>query len=101
MKKMPILILIPMIAIIIAVGVAVAIRLLSSQSAMPAKAGADYPNPLESTQESKPSTFLGKLLGGATPSPTPATAVDFSNELKATYDDGGQSDLDSLDTSGL
>jgi len=100
MKKTPVFILVPMIAVIVAVGVAVAIRLLSPQSAMPAKAGSDYPNPLAG-ESAKPSTFLGKLLGGATPTPTPATAADLSDELKATYDDGGQSDLDGLDTSGL
>jgi hypothetical protein len=98
MRKMPLQLLIPMIAIMIVVGVAAAYRLYSSSSAVPAKAKEEYPNALTNTQETKPSTFLGGLGGAAkaTPTPTPGSTNDLSTELKATYDDGGQAELDAL-----
>jgi hypothetical protein len=100
MKKMPPILLIPMIAIMIVVAVAAAYKLLSPSSAMPAKAKEEYPNPLSKTQVSKPSSFLGGLLGGgqATPTPDAVSADDFANELKNTVDDGGSSELDALKT---
>lgn len=85
-----------MIAILLAVGVAGAIKLMSPENTTPVKATLEYPNPFKE-EPKKPSTFLGKLMGGkGTPTPTPGTAIDLSQELKATFDDGGQSDLDAL-----
>lgn len=104
-KKTPWLFIIPTIALLIAVGVATAVKLLSPQNAIPAKATLEYPNPYSKTDLKKPSTFLGKLLG-TNPTPaqaSPASAADLSRELKDTVDDGGVSDLDMLqkDASGL
>lgn len=95
MKKPSLLFVIPLIAVMLAVAVAVTIKLLSRESTMPVKAGGEFPNPLVQ-QESKPSSFLGGLLGKATPTPTPSSATDLSRELNATVDDGGTSELDSL-----
>lgn len=103
MRKIPLLFLIPVIALFVVVVIAVTIRLLSKESTTRVKAGSEFPNPLVQ-QESKPSSFLGGLLGGkATPTPTPATASDLSRELNATVDDGGAGDLNALqeEASGL
>lgn len=105
-KKTPLLFIIPAVALFIAIGVATAVKLLSPENAMPAKAApAEYPNPYGKMDGKKPSSFLGKLLG-TNPTPTSApssAAADLSRELKDTVDDGGASDLETLqeDASGL
>lgn len=101
-QKTPLLILIPMIAVFIVVGAAVAIKLLSPENAMPTKAADEsvrrYPNLLQRDEGKKPSSFMGRFLGGnPTPTPTPATADDLSRELKNTVDDGGAMDFDKLE----
>jgi len=94
---MPLVFLIPMIALLVAVGVATGIKLLSADSPAPAKVVGEYPNPL-TAESGKPDTFLGMLFSGKpTPSPSTATASDLSRELEATVDDGGASELDALE----
>lgn len=96
MKKLPLLFVIPMVALFIVIIVAVAIRLSSKDSTPPVSTGAEFPNPMTQAQ-AKPASFLGGLLGkNATPTPTPATAMDLSQELKNTADDGGAGELDAL-----
>lgn len=104
-KKTPWLFIIPGVALLVAVGVATAVKLLSPDNAMPVKAALEYPNPYSKTDLRRPSTFLGKLLG-TNPTPTQAaadSAADLSRQLKDTVDDGGASDLNTLqqDASGL
>ncbi len=93
--KMPLLFLIPMIAIILVVAGAALVRMLSRPATEVAQT-TEYPSLDESTN--KPSSFLGKLFGGGTtPAPTPASSDDLARELKNTVDDGGQSDFDALE----
>lgn len=92
--------MIPAAALLAAVGVATALKLLSPENAMPAKAASvprQYPNPFTEADGKKPSSFLGKLLGtNPTPTQEPSSAADFSRSLKDTVDDGGTSELDAL-----
>lgn len=104
-KSSPLLYIIPVIALFIAVGVAVGVKLLSPENSIPAQAALEYPDPYGKTDLKRPSSFLGKLLG-TNPTTTPIgtnSAADLSRELKETVDDGGQSDLDALtqDAAGL
>lgn len=89
-----------MIAVALVVGGAVVLKLLSANPS--SSTGGTFPNSVGQTT-GKPASFLGGLLGGTTPSPTPATSADLSRELKNTVDDGGATELDSLqsDTSRL
>ncbi len=88
---------VPMIALVIALGVATAVKLLPRPE-VAAPQASEYPNPFGEEASSQPSTFLGTLFNPAeTPSPTPASSLDLSNELKTTVDDGGQSDFDALE----
>lgn len=98
MKKMPLLIIIPLIAVLVIVSVAMGVKVLSPKPEVKITKSTEFPNPLKDAEVSKPSSFLGGLFGqkSPTPSPTPATASDLSKELKNTYDDGGQADLDAL-----
>lgn len=97
MKKLPLLFLVPMIALIVALGVATAVKLLPPPETEVTQT-AEYPNPFAEDTASQPSTFLGKLFNPPqTPSPTPASSLDLSNELKTTVDDGGKSDFDALE----
>lgn len=101
MKKTPFIIAVPMIAVALVVGGAVLWKMLSPASST--TTGGEFPNSVGSQTTGKPASFLGGLLGGSTPSPTPASSADLSRELKNTVDDGGTSDLNALkqDASGL
>ena len=98
MKKLPLLITIPLIVVLLVVVAAMSIRMFGTQSTTSVKTGATFPNSVTNTDVGQPSTFLGGMFGktNATPTPTPATAADLSRELKDTYDDGGQAELDEL-----
>lgn len=92
---MPLLFLIPMIAIMVVVAVGAVIRVMSRPET-PVTTAPQFPNPLDEST-SKPSSFLGRLFGGGTtPAPTPASSEDLSRALKDTVDDGGQSDFEAL-----
>lgn len=108
-KKTPLLFIIPTVALLVAVGVATTVKLLSPENAMPAEAAPrEYPNPYGKMGSNKPSSFMGKLLG-KNPAPMDqsatgtASAAELSRELKDTVDDGGASDLKTLeeDATGL
>ena len=116
MKKAPLIVIIPALAIVVVLLIAMGIKMFGSSAApsSPPVAGkgapAEYPNSIASSGDSgKPSNFMGNLFvvpqAKQTPAPTPVpeTAVDMSTILKGTYDDGGQSDLDALakDVQGL
>lgn len=95
MKRAPLLFTIPVIAIVAVLAIVFGYKILSARPVSMVKN--EFPNSIGSETSKKPKSFLGGLFqSGATPSPTPATAVELSNELKSTYDDGGQSDLDSI-----
>jgi len=97
MKKMPMMLLVPMIALVAVVSIATAVRLLPRPQQQ-APVATQYPNPFGNDETTQPATFLGKLLNPAsTPSPTPASSNDLSSELKTTVDDGGESDFDALE----
>ena len=107
MKKIPLLITIPLIAVMSIVAIALGIKFFAPKPEVAVLKPTEFPNVVSSTETTKPSTFLGALFGKkavvATPTPTPATAVDLSTELKGTYDDGGQAELDAMkkDTAAL
>lgn len=88
-----------MIALILVIGAGFGIKLLSQESTVPVRATGEFPNPLGNDESSKPSTFLGRLVGVAnsTPTPTPQSSDELSNQLEETVDDGGESDLDALE----
>lgn len=87
-----------MIAIIVVVGGAIALRLMTVPVTPHPSSPTQFPNSLDSGQSGQPTSLLGSLFGtvAPTPTPTPATAKDLSNELKTTVDDGGAADLNSL-----
>lgn len=105
MKKMPMVILIPMIAILVVLGFAMGVKFLSQKPAIPTEIVGDFPNPITAQATNKPSTFLGRLFGADEPTPTstPATSNDLLRQLDTTIDDGGAAELNALeeDTSGL
>lgn len=101
MKKLPFLIIVPLIAVLVLVGAAMTIRV--SNSSIPTSSdttGKTYPQGGTGESGSAPSTFLGGLFGQKattnTPSPTPQSSEELSRELKSSYDDGAQAELDSL-----
>lgn len=100
MKKTPLLFTIPLIAILVVVGAAIALKVFAPKPQVEVLRPSEFPNTVGSEAVSKPSTFLGGLFGQKTavqtPAPTPQTAADSSKELRSTYDDGGQSELDSI-----
>lgn len=100
MKKTPLFITIPLVVTLIVVGVALALKTFLPKQTVEVSKPTEFPNTVASEFVSKPSTFLGGLFGQkaavATPTPTPATATDLSKELKGTYDDGGQAELDAI-----
>jgi hypothetical protein len=101
MKKTPLVLLIPFVVVLLVVGAAVIMKQLTPK---PTPVVTDtkpsaFPNALSQSEIEKPSSFLGSLFVKATATPTPtkaATASDLSTELKGTYDDGGQAELDAL-----
>ena len=99
MKKTPFFIAIPFVAVLIVVGIALALKTFvpKPQEAV-FQPPTEFPNSVESQTVSKPSTFLGGLFSPAisTPTPSPSTASELSRVLKDTYDDGGQAELDAL-----
>ncbi len=101
MKKTPLFIIIPLFAVLVIVAVAMVLKTVAptqKEVVQTSQKSSEFPNAVTNETVSKPSTFLGNLFGvkDPTPSPTPKTATDLSNELKRTYDDGGQSELDAL-----
>lgn len=100
MKKTPLFITIPFIAILIVVGIAVAVKTFAPKPQVEVLKPTEFPNSIGSETVTKPSTFLGGLFGQkpavSTPTPSPSTASDLSKELKDTYDDGGQAEMDAL-----
>ena len=98
MKKMPIFIIVPLIAVLVIVGVAMVIKQTSKPPEVVITKPTDFPNALSKTEVSKPSSFLGGLFAQSSPTPTPSpsSAQELSRELKDTYDDGGQADLDAI-----
>ncbi len=89
-----------MVAVMVVVGIAIAIKVMTPTPKVEVLKPADFPNSVGSETVSKPSTFLGGLFGQKsaveTPAPTPKTAAESSTELKGTYDDGGQAELDAI-----
>ena len=99
MKKTPLFITIPFVAVLIVIGIALAIKTFAPKPQVEVLKPTEFPNSVESETVTKPSTFLGGLFGKqavATPTPTPGTAAELSKDLKSTYDDGGQAELDAL-----
>lgn len=100
MKKTPLLILIPLIAVLSIVAAAVIMKTLTSQPEVVLQKTTEFPNSIGSEDSGKPSTFLGGLFGQnkatSTPTPSPASAAQFTSELKDTYDDGDQAEFDAL-----
>lgn len=99
MKKMPLIIAVPLIAIIVVVAASMVLRMrVNTPPNVSVVNTTEFPNALNDSSQSAPSTFLGGLFGQVTvtPTPTPSTATDLSRELKDTYDDGGQAELDAL-----
>ena len=95
MKKISPLFTIPLTALLIILAVVFGYKMFAPKPVEIARE--EFPNALGTDAPKKPKTYLGSLFGtNVTPSPTPATAVQLSNELKNTYDDGGQSDLDAI-----
>ncbi len=98
--KTPLLITIPLIAVLLIVGAAIALKVLAPKPKVEVLKPTTFPNAVGTEEASKPSTFLGSLFvkkkAVATPTPSPATAADLSTELKGTYDDGGQAELDAI-----
>lgn len=88
MKKMPLVFLIPIIAILVAVGIATLIKLNSLALPPTQNTSNEYPDPYASEPD-KPTTFLGGLTSESTD--------DLNQELKSTFDDGGLSELDALE----
>ena len=100
MKKTPLFITIPFVAVLIVIGIALALKTFAPKQQVEVLKPTEFPNSVGSETVSKPSTFLGSLFGQkqavSTPTPTPSSASDLSKELKETYDDGGQAELDAL-----
>lgn len=112
-NKTPWIFLIPVIALLIVVGIATVIKLLSPENATPADAAPrEYPNPYGKLDINKPSTNLGRfsetgisLTPTSDPIPTQqqvevstlSTSADLTRELKNTVDDGGTGDLNMLE----
>ncbi len=95
MKKASLLFTIPVVAIFLVLAVVFGYKMLVPKPVETVKN--EFPNALGTDAPKKPNSFLGSLFGtNATPTPTPSSAVELSNELKATYDDGGKSDLDAI-----
>lgn len=88
-----------MIAIIVVVGGAIALRLLNTPSVqISPKTKTEFPNAIDKGSVGTPKSFLGSLFvpSAPTPTPTPGSAIDLTSELKSTVDDGGQADLNAL-----
>lgn len=100
MRKLPLLLTIPLITVLVVVAGALALKVLTPKPEVVVKAPTDFPNSVGNTNPSKPSTFLGGLFGqnasSPTPTPSPASAAQFTSELKDTYDDGDQAEFDAL-----
>jgi hypothetical protein len=101
MKKAPIIIFVPLAAVMLIVVAAMLYKIFGTtphQSEVVSKSQVEYPNAVGNSSTGKPTNYLGNLFGIATPTPTPAaaTAADLSNELKGTVDDGGKTDLDAI-----
>ena len=96
MKKAPMIILIPAAAVMLVVVAAMLIKMFGTPPDKKASESAGYPNAVENSAAGKPTNFLGSLFGMEKPTPTPNTAVNLSNELKNTVDDGGRADLDAI-----
>lgn len=100
MKKFPLLITIPLIAIIAVVAGALMLKVMTPETQPVVQNPTEFPNNVGNTETAKPSTFLGGLFGQnkatSTPTPSPASAAQFTSELKDTYDDGDQAELDAI-----
>lgn len=95
---MPIIIVVPLIAVLLIVVAAMVIKMTTPPPAVVVTKPTEFPNAIKDAETGKPSTFLGSLFGqkAPTPTPSPATANDLSRQLKDTYDDGGQADLNAI-----
>ncbi len=104
MKKLPIIIGLPAIAIALIVGGALVWKLkMQTVDTMIPKT---LPNALNADGSTKPSNPFSALFGPRVtpiPTPTPASAAALNTDLQATADDGGASDFNALkkDASGL
>lgn len=100
MKKLPLILTVPLVAILIVVAGALILKAFTPGSEPIVQAPTEFPNSVGNTEASKPSTFLGGLFGqnnaAVTPTPSPATAVQFTSELKDTYDDGDTAEFDAI-----
>lgn len=96
---MPLIITLPLIAVLAVVMFAMGVKFFSPKPAVVVTKPNAFPDSLSKSSEvGKPASFLGSLFGQVTntPTPVPATSAELSKDLKDTYDDGGQSDLDAL-----
>lgn len=102
MKKLPLIIGIPAIAVALIVGGALVWKLQMDSAKI---VSTDKQMPTGYTSSSKPNNPFSALFGTkAEPTPTPASAADLQQDLEvSTADDGGASDIKELqkDASGL
>jgi hypothetical protein len=107
MKKTPIVILIPALAIALVVGGAMVWRLKTQTvNSVAASPPPQLPRSIEQARGGKPTNPFSFFFGSqqtSIPTPTPATVGAMNEDLQAIGDDGGAADFSSLqqDLSGL
>ncbi len=98
MKKLPLIIGIPAIAVAVILGGAMLWKLANKTADTVSAPGG------LTSESTKPSNPFSALFGSKPePTPTPASAADLNRDLEAVTDDGGTADINSLksDASGL
>ncbi len=85
MKKTPLLIAIPAMAVAVVVGIAVVLKMVNPTAPQEVQVQPEFPQAIQNSTVEKPTSTL-----------TTATTDDLSKELNTIVDDGGQSDLNAL-----
>ena len=106
MKKLPIIIGIPALALALVLGGAMVWRLKTQTVDTVKTQPTSVPNSIDQaggTKPTNPFSFLSGLQATPIPSPTPATAAAMNADVSAIGDDGGTADINTLksDASGL